>query len=124
MISTDSIPDSSSVAYRQTRIAHWDAVARKKDSWRSMGGWYHRRLGEIYSFHVSQNMSVLELGCGTGNLLSALNLKRGMGVDFSSEMIRQAKEKHRSIEFIQADAHDLSAIKETFDAIILSDLVN
>jgi len=45
-------------------------------------------------------------------------------VDFSPEMIRRAKQKHPNIEFIQADAHDLSAINESLDVIILSDLVN
>ncbi|HUE99454.1 MAG TPA: hypothetical protein VMN99_09380, partial [Anaerolineales bacterium] len=54
--------------YQSTRIAHWDEMARKKDSWRGMGRWYHRRLAEIYRFHTS-SMSVLELGCGSGKLL-------------------------------------------------------
>ena len=46
------------------------------------------------------------------------------GVDFSEEMINRAKERHPELSFVQADAHDLSAINETFDIIILSDLVN
>ena len=33
-------------------------------------------------------------------------------------------QQHPDLEFIRADAHDLSTIKETFDIIILSDLVN
>ncbi|MCK7481592.1 MAG: class I SAM-dependent methyltransferase [Candidatus Moduliflexus flocculans] len=39
-------------------------------------------------------------------------------------MIKRAKEHHPELTFIPADAHDLSAINETFDIIILSDLVN
>ncbi|MCC7187968.1 MAG: glycosyltransferase [Anaerolineales bacterium] len=116
--------DSAKVAYQTTRIAHWDAIARKSDSWRGMGGWYHQRLAEVYRFHVPPNSRVLELGCADGKLLAALNPSRGVGVDFSPEMIRRAKQKHSNIEFIQADAHDLSAINELFDVIILSDLVN
>ncbi|HXF85319.1 MAG TPA: glycosyltransferase [Anaerolineales bacterium] len=116
--------DAAGQAYQQTRIAHWDAVARKREHWRGMGIWYHRRLAEIYRFHVPPGLRVLELGCAEGNLLAALQPARGVGVDFSSEMIRRARERHPHLEFIHADAHDLSALDETFDVIILSDLVN
>jgi len=116
--------DSAGSAYQQTRIAHWDAIARKKDSWRGMGRWYHQRLAEIYRFHIASNLSVLEIGCGGGKLLAALKPARAVGVDFSAEMIHRAKQKYPAIEFIHADAHDLSAIKEKFDIVILSDLIN
>ncbi len=111
-------------AYQQSRIEHWNSIARKRDSWKGMGQWYHKRLKEIYRFLVSPGLQVLEIGCSEGNLLAALQPSRGVGVDFSAEMIRRAKERHPGLEFIRGDAHDLSGIKETFDVIILSDLVN
>ncbi|RPI90578.1 MAG: glycosyltransferase [Chloroflexi bacterium] len=116
--------DSAAKTYQQARIAHWDAIAREHDSWRGMGGWYHRRLQEIYRFHISPKQRVLEIGCADGNLLACLQPTRGVGIDFSEEMLCHAKELHPELEFIHADAHDLSALGETFDAIILSDLVN
>jgi hypothetical protein len=39
-------------------------------------------------------------------------------------MVRRAREHHPEHTFIHADAHDLSALNESFDIIILSDLVN
>lgn len=116
--------DATARAYQQERIAHWDAIARKRDSWQGLGGWYHRRLETIYRFHVSPHQNVLEIGCAEGDLLAALQPARGVGIDFSTEMIERAKKKHPNLEFICADAHDLSDIRETFDVIILSDLVN
>ena len=116
--------DTTGVNYQTTRIAHWNAIACKRDTWRGMGAWYHQRLHEIYRFHISPNQRVLELGCATGDLLAAVQPKRGVGIDFSEEMIRRARIKHPNLEFIHADAHDLSALQETFDVIILSDLVN
>ncbi len=116
--------DPAGTAYQRSRVAHWDAIARKRDGWRGMGRWYHQRLAEIYRFHIPPHSRVLELGCADGKLLAALNPARGVGVDFSAEMIRRAKQKHPHLEFIETDAHDLSAINETFDVIILSDLVN
>src|SRR5689334_14151317 len=116
--------DASGVSYQESRIVHWNSIARKRDTWRGMGRWYHQRLHEIYRFHVSPNQNVLELGCATGDLLAAIHPKRGVGVDFSEEMIQRARVKHPNLEFIQADAHDLSMLQETFDIIVLSDLVN
>ena len=116
--------EPAGINYQQSRIAHWDSVARKRDNWQGMGQWYHKRLEEIYQFLVSPGLRVLEIGCSDGNLLAAVQPSRGVGVDFSPELIRRAKERHPELEFIHADAHDLSDIKETFDVIILSDLVN
>jgi hypothetical protein len=39
-------------------------------------------------------------------------------------MLQRAREQHPHLDFIHADAHDLSSINESFDIIILSDLVN
>ncbi|HJS18291.1 MAG TPA: methyltransferase domain-containing protein [Anaerolineales bacterium] len=124
MTTTDPAFDPAGQSYRQTRIAHWDAIARKRDSWRGMGKWYHNRLFEIYSFHVTPNQKVLEVGCAEGHLLAALQPASGVGVDFSEEMIQRARRNYPNLEFVNADAHDLSEIKEKFDVIILSDLVN
>jgi len=116
--------DSAGQAYQQTRISHWDSIARKHDSWKGLGYWYHRRLSDIYRFYVNPDARALEIGCADGRLLASLNPSHGVGVDFSDEMIRRAKKHHPDLEFIHADAHDLSMIHETFDVIILSDLVN
>jgi SAM-dependent methyltransferase len=116
--------DPAANAYQQARIAHWNAIARKRDSWQGMGGWYHRRLQEIYFFHVSPNQNILEVGCAEGHLLASLRPARGVGVDFSEEMICRAKEHYPGLTFLHADAHDLSDLSEKFDIIILSDLVN
>jgi ubiquinone/menaquinone biosynthesis C-methylase UbiE len=111
-------------AYYQTRRTHWDSIARKRDHWRGLGKWYHKRLLEIYRFLVSPNQRILEIGCGMGDLLAHLQPSRGVGIDFSAEMIARAKQHHPKLEYYQADAHDLSNIQGEFDIIILSDTVN
>jgi len=116
--------DTAGQTYQQTRISHWDSIARKRDSWQGMGKWYHQRLAEIFRFYIAPNMRVLEIGCAEGSLLADLQPAYGVGVDFSEEMIKRAKKLHPELTFIHADAHDLSIINEMFDIIILSDLVN
>jgi len=90
--------DSAGQTYQQTRITHWDTIARKRDTWRGMGRWYHQRLAEIYRFHVSPNLRVLEIGCGDGRLLASLKPARGVGVDFSEDMLRAARKPYAKLE--------------------------
>jgi ubiquinone/menaquinone biosynthesis C-methylase UbiE len=110
-------------SFQQNRIAHWDALARKKDSWTGWGGYYHQRLADIYRFLIFPGQRVLEIGCGEGDLLAAVKPGTGVGVDFSGEMIRRARKRYPDYRFIEADAHDLD-LNEKFDVIILSDLVD
>jgi SAM-dependent methyltransferase len=116
--------DSAGQVYQQTHSAHWDAVACKRDKWNGWGGIYHRRLEEVYRFLVSPGQRVLEIGCGVGDLLAALKPARGVGVDFSTQMVQRAGAKHPDLHFILADAHDLASIEGPFDVIVLSDTVN
>ena len=122
----ETIPsfDAAGRAYQQARIAHWDAIAKKRATWRGQGGWYHRRLTEIFGFLVHPNQRVLEVGCAEGDLLAALQPSHGVGVDFSEENIRRGQARHPMLELIHADAHDLSALTGPFDAVIFSDTIN
>lgn len=110
-------------SYLQARMEHWDAVVGRLDSWTGWGGYYHRRLAQIYQFLVAPGQRVIEIGCGLGDLLAALTPALGVGVDFSDEMIRRAARRHPGLHFVQADAHALG-LEAKFDVIILSDLVN
>jgi ubiquinone/menaquinone biosynthesis C-methylase UbiE len=115
--------DEARQEFIRERIAHWDQVARTWDSKVKASRYYHQRLAEIYRSLVTPNLRILELGCGQGDLLAAVNPEVGVGVDFSSEMIKRGKEKYPSLQFIHGDAHDFKCDGK-FDVIILSDLVN
>jgi SAM-dependent methyltransferase len=109
--------------YSAKRAAHWDDLARQNSRWRGLGGYYHRRIAEIFANLVMPGRRVLEIGCGEGDLLASLKPAVGVGVDFSAGMIEAARRKHPQLHFLQADAHELP-LEETFDVILLSDLVN
>jgi ubiquinone/menaquinone biosynthesis C-methylase UbiE len=116
--------DEAGKTYQQTRMAHWDKIAIKRDNWQGMGRWYHQRLTEIYKFLVSPNQRILEIGCGQGDLISKLHPSHGVGIDFSSEMIERAKKQNPQIEYHQLDAHNLSNLEGEFDVVIFSDTIN
>jgi SAM-dependent methyltransferase len=111
-------------AYRARRIAHWDRVAAAFKDRPHVARSYHRRLECVYRFVVPAGSRVLEIGCGTGDLLAALAPGRGVGVDFSPAMLAEARRRYPNLQFVEADAHDLSALEGTFDVIVLSDLLD
>lgn len=109
--------------YTQTRTNHWDDIATNHSELNAFSGYYHSRLSEILHWNIGENKSVLEIGCGNGDLLASIKPKYGVGIDFSSRMIEQAQLKHPDIKFLQMDAHNIQ-LDETFDWIIMSDLIN
>ncbi|MGB9498842.1 MAG: glycosyltransferase [Dissulfuribacterales bacterium] len=115
--------DPSESKYRKKRIAHWNNASKHKDNSGRAGAFYHRLLAMYYRFLVPEGVSVLEVGCGNGDLIASLKPSFAVGIDFSEKMISRARQKHSGICFVCADAHDIF-IDRTFDIIILSDLVN
>ncbi len=113
---------SKQAAYTVQRVEHWDRIARANQPW-SAGRAYHRRLTEFFRFLIPEGSRVLEIGCGGGDLLAALKPSRGVGVDFSPEMLSLARKNHPAMEWLEMDAHQLH-LEGPFDYIILSDLVN
>ena len=65
---------------------------------------------------------MLEIGCGTGEFIFGLKPSRGLGVDISEKMIEMARAKNfdGNIEFKVGEIDDIG---ETFDYIIISDLI-
>jgi len=109
-------------AYAARHAEHWDRVAARPIG--ALSRHYRARLAEIYRHGIGECDSILEVGCGNGDLLSALDPKRGVGVDLSPEMVRIARERHPQLEFVCADAQSFELDDAAFDVVILSDLLN
>ena len=109
---------SSAAQYRAERIGFWNGYVRKPAS-----AGYYRRLAEIYRYLVPLRSRVLELGCGTGDLLAALEPSLGVGVDFAPELLKRGARNHPQLRFVQGDVGRLS-LNAKFDYVILSDLIN
>lgn len=114
---------SSYLRYQRERIAHWDGVAELLERWKGLGEFYRNYLIKIYRFLIPPGQRVLEIGCGSGDLLAALQPSMGIGVDISEKMVARARRRHPELHFICADVHELK-LNETFDIIILSDTLN
>ena len=109
---------SDAARYRADHVKLWNSYVRKPAS-----AGYHRRLAEIYRYLVPVRSRVLELGCGTGDLLAALEPSLGVGIDFAPELLKRAARSHPQLHFVQGDVGKLS-LNTKFDYVILSDLIN
>ncbi|MCD6295700.1 MAG: methyltransferase domain-containing protein, partial [Deltaproteobacteria bacterium] len=112
---------------KEDKRRHFDSIASDRDRWKDRNRYYHDNIENLISFLIPQGLSVLEIGCGTGDLLACLQPQQGLGVDFSEGMINKAREKYPKkvypfIEFQVDDAEDLH-IEETFDYVVMSDLL-
>ncbi len=103
--------------------SYYDSIAPKRDKWKKRNSYYHKTLTKYFRFVVPEGKRVVEFGCGTGDLLNALNPSHGVGIDISGKMLSIAKKKHPHLIFIEADVHEIS-IDESFDYIVISDLLS
>lgn len=113
-----SRPDAQKQAVRD----HFDAHAGQRMYWEQKARAYYEDQVRYFRFLVPEGLHVLEVGSGLGSLLAAVKPARGVGIDMSPEMVKEAARRHPTLEFRVGDAEVLE-LHETFDVIILADLV-
>lgn len=100
---------------------HFDKVAGDYDYYKSKNSFYYDNLKKLLKSLIPANKNVLEIGCGTGDLLNHLRPKRGYGYDISSEMISIAKVKYRKARNLTfSTVFPLTINRQSFDFIFTS----
>jgi SAM-dependent methyltransferase len=125
-----SSPDPSGLTFLSMRqrakaevlAAYFDPMADNWESYRERNAYYHRTLRALFRTYVPPGLSVLELGCATGDLLAAVRPSRGVGVDLSRRMVEKASRKYPHLEFIEADATFFDT-EERFDRILINNVL-
>lgn len=84
---------------------------------------YQDLLAHYYNLLIPKSASVLEIGCGAGDLLSLLQAKTICGIDLSEEQISKARKRLPHGRFLVQAGEELS-LAEPFDVIIISDTLN
>jgi SAM-dependent methyltransferase len=97
----------------QDRLGKYNAAYREDDR-------------KFMRFLIPRGKRVLELGCGRGELLAALEPSYGVGVDFGARTIARAAELHPNLQFILGDVEDpatLAPIEGPFDYVVIADTI-
>ena len=115
-------PNSGSEGDYSEIAASFDAYAPSEDRWLGRTGGYHDLITSIAGSLVPEGASVLEIGCGRGDLLASLRPSRGVGVDVSEAEISAGRARHPELELHHASGEQLQ-LGETFDYVVLTDLI-
>jgi ubiquinone/menaquinone biosynthesis C-methylase UbiE len=102
---------------------YFDGISPRRDYWKKKNRYYYEYIEEkLLPFLIPQGKNVLEIGCGTGDLLAGLKPVCGLGIDISEAMIKVASNKYNdpALEFRTDNIED---IDEKFDFVVMSDLV-
>ncbi|WP_444994938.1 class I SAM-dependent DNA methyltransferase [Aliikangiella sp. IMCC44359] len=116
MKNSNSFWDKNALSYAKTPIADTNA--------------YQKKL-EITRFYLRKEMTILELGCGTGSTAIAHSayVKNIHAIDISQKMIDIAKEKAalnniNNIMFEQCDINQLKTQKESYNIIMAHSILH
>jgi SAM-dependent methyltransferase len=109
---------------REFYESHHDGLERSHHRHR----YYYGYLTRVLRVRVPEGLRVLDLGCGSGRLLSALKPSYGVGIDISSPAIRAARERHggEGLVFLHGDCTDptvLARAQGPFDVVLLLNVV-
>ncbi len=85
---------------------------------------YRRLLAHYYNLLIPAGASVLEIGCGSGELLAQLRAKKKTGVDLSEPQLAVARARLPEAEFFAQAGEQLDLGGRRFDVIIISDTLN
>ncbi len=103
---------------------HHEGIERARRARR----YFYAYLTHVLQTRVPPGQSILDLGCGSGHLLAALEPSRGVGIDLSAPAVAAARAAYgsRGLEFVQGDAGDpdlLGRIPGPFDVVLLVNVV-
>ena len=107
-------------------LEHANRIAGERAQWIERNQAYYDDDRNFMHFLVPKGSRVLDLGCGTGELLAALEPSHGVGIDLSPNMIALARANHPNLTFHVGDIENpatLAAVQGPFDYIILSDTI-
>jgi len=107
------------------KSAFFDGIADKWDGWEDLGALEHKFFSGFDGFGLGPDETVLDVGCGTGNLTLALLKRlssqgRVVSMDISPKMIgvAQGKIKDARVTWHVADAQKIPMEDQSCDRVI------
>lgn len=112
----------------QSDQKYWKTVSRFYAIFAGSHSALYQNICNRIAPHLTRDMNVLELACGTGQLSFPLSCRVRLweASDFSEQMISRAKRKTGSsrLHFTVQDANSLPYAPQTFDAAVISNALH
>jgi ubiquinone/menaquinone biosynthesis C-methylase UbiE len=103
-------------------INYFNDFAETRIVYRKKRGYYWDSITKYCDFFIYEESDILEIGCGTGELIGNIKGNRKVGIDISQKMIDLAKNQFPEVEFFCSPAEEIN-INQKFDVIILSNII-
>jgi SAM-dependent methyltransferase len=103
---------------------HHDSLERARHARR----YFYSYLTRALQARIPAGQRVLDIGCGSGQLLAALEPSRGVGIDVSARAVSAARSQHAggNLHFVEGDGADpacLAQLGGPFDVVLLVNVV-
>jgi SAM-dependent methyltransferase len=125
-LTPSALPPQSGNLRKQEFLEYVEANLNEQDRRGKFNAAYREDDRKFMRFLLPPGKRVLELGCGRGELLAALEPSYGVGVDFGAKTVAAARDLHPHLHFVLGDAEDpatLTAIEGPFDYIVIADTI-
>ncbi|MEP7266910.1 MAG: glycosyltransferase [Saprospiraceae bacterium] len=101
---------------------YFNSMADNFVLYRSKRKYYWNSILKYCSYYLNSDQSVLEIGCGAGDLIGNLPGKNKVGIDFADKLVEIARLRYKEVTFMVLEAESLK-LDQKFDVIILSNTV-
>jgi ubiquinone/menaquinone biosynthesis C-methylase UbiE len=126
VLAQPAVPAQINSPRKRQLMEEIDASLDEQERWKKFNAAYHEDDLKFMRFLIPPGKRVLELGCGTGELLAALKPSYGVGIDFAPQVLERANARHPHLNFVRGDAEDpatLAGIEGPFDYIVIADTI-
>lgn len=113
-------------ARKRLLLEQSEKLATERDYWAKRHSFFYDEEWRYLRFLIPPQKRVLDLGCGNGHRLAALEPSYGVGVDFSPAKVAYAAGAYPHLKFLCDDVENLKktpVFDEPFDVIVMSDTI-
>ena len=123
-VDAEPAPDTLLDEVRRFYEDHHEGLERSRQARR----YFYDYITRVMQARVPPGQRVLDIGCGSGQLLAALKPARGVGIDLSARAVAAARAAHPGspLYFFEGDGGDATLLREVggpFDAIVLCNVI-
>jgi len=109
-------------SWKDAVVHYYDKVGMQFEHFERINHYFYKYRRNLLKKFIPKDSIVLDLGCGTGDNLFALQPKKGLGIDSCPRMIEIAKERFNNLQFQCMDADEIEHTNEQWDYIVAVNL--